>query len=48
MRLLIIEDEKNLLRILKKGFKEEGYGVEMSPLMERKDFIWPRICRMTL
>jgi DNA-binding response OmpR family regulator len=28
MRLLIVEDEKSLLKILEKGFKEEGYGVD--------------------
>ena len=30
MRLLIVEDEKSLLKILEKGFKEEGYGVDVA------------------
>jgi len=30
MRLLIVEDEKSLLKILEKGFKEEGYGVDIA------------------
>ncbi|MFQ5587194.1 MAG: response regulator transcription factor, partial [Thermodesulfobacteriota bacterium] len=28
MRLLIVEDEKHLLKILERGFKDEGYGVD--------------------
>ncbi len=30
MRLLIIEDEKPLAHVLKKGFEEQGYSVELS------------------
>jgi len=30
MRLLIVEDEKRLLKILERGFKEEGYGVDVA------------------
>ncbi len=30
MRLLIIEDEKPLAQILKKGFEEQGYSVELT------------------
>ena len=28
MRILIVEDEKNLANILKKGLSEEGYAVD--------------------
>lgn len=30
MRLLIVEDEKSLLKILEQGFTEEGYGVDIA------------------
>jgi DNA-binding response OmpR family regulator len=29
MRLLIVEDEKDLAKILQKGLQEEGYSVDL-------------------
>lgn len=30
MRLLIVEDEKALARVLKKGFEEQGFTVDLA------------------
>ena len=39
MRILIVEDEKKIADLIKRGLKEEGYAVDMAPDGEKGEFL---------